>query len=213
MRIQRDIDLERKLMDSLRPEYKERDEIHITELLGCLRLSWLRRKYDLETPDDKVLLYARGGLLHARFWVPGKEELFKRDNLYGRPDGYFEEEGEQIIPLELKSTIKQIKNDSDIEFYLPQLLCYMYLVDSTVGYFGVFQIIDYENKRKPSLKGWRIECTKEELKEHWRKMKERRDILISHLVEDKPPSKDTCYWEWMCGDCEGKNLCEAMEEK
>jgi len=209
MEIERDELMERKLIDALTRDYGEREGIHISELIFCVRKAWIRRKYNIKVPDEKVLQYARGRFLHRLFWVPGKEEVFKREGIFGTPDGYFEEDG-GLVPLEMKTTVWNVKGIEDKEFWLDQLKSYCYLADSTTGYIGVFQIVGYGKDRSPKLYAWRVRFTKEELREHWVKLKARRDVLIEALESNTPPPKLYGGHEWECENCECREVCDAL---
>jgi len=179
---------------------------------NCLRKAWIRRKYNVPVPDNKVLKYARGRFLHKLFWVPGKEELFKRESIYGTPDGVEEIDG-RLYPLEIKTTVWQVKNLEKQDFWLKQLASYCYLAETTVGFLGVFQIVGYGQDRDPKIHAWRVEFTKEELKEHWRELRSRRDLLVDCLERNVPPPKSTVRYDFECNDCECKELCKVLRDE
>jgi len=210
MKLERDEAMEAMMIKSLRREREQGEELHFSALNFCLRKEFIRRKYQIEPEPELILMWATGGLFHDAFKLPRKEELYRRDGIYCRPDAVYEADGVEY-PVEIKTTRGKLREQVDQPHYLRQLMAYCHVLGVNAGYLAVVYIMGDYKERAPKLIVNRVEFDLGEIKGNWKWLVGRKDLLKYCLESDVPPPKDTKAEEWECNYCVGRQVCDALE--
>ena len=113
----------------------------ITILILAMVLLWeaRRRQQSAGIPGGRVIY------TDTRTWGPTEKPLFDPETgLVGKPD-YLVEKGDQIIPVEVKSS-SAVKGPYDSHIY--QLAAYCLLVERTMGKRPPYGILHYSGRSK-----------------------------------------------------------------
>ncbi|RLI81738.1 MAG: hypothetical protein DRP01_10615 [Archaeoglobales archaeon] len=211
MKIERDEAMEALMIKSLRRERREGDEIHFSSLNFCLRKEFIRRKYQIEPEPEIALMWTAGALFHDAFKLPRKEELYRRDGIYCRPDAIYEVDGKEY-PVEIKTTRAKMRERADQRHYIRQLMAYCRVLEVNIGYLAVVYMMGDYRERVPKLVVNRMEFEPGEIEENWKWLVERKDLLKWCLENGVPPPRDTRAEEWECNHCDCKRICEVLED-
>lgn len=182
---------------------------HVTDLTGCLRKAWARRrgvKGQPMTEDEQTMLltgHAHHMLIQAaKAEGPGEWEVEKelRDDtipVQGTVDVVMRQ-GSEVVPLEIKTTRASAKKGPDNwQHYIEQIASYCLLVGANQAYLGILHLLgDYSGAKLPKWRMWKILFTLPEL-EAWRNELQRRARI---LAQPGLPALDE-HQTWECGYC------------
>jgi CRISPR-associated exonuclease Cas4 len=151
-----------------------------------------RRRQSAGIPGGRVIY------TDTRAWGPVEKPLFDPDTgLTGKPD-YLLEKGNQIIPVEVKSS-SSVEGPYDSHIY--QLAAYCLLVERVIGKRPPYGILHYTGRSKTG-RTYAIDYTPAletallELLEEIRTQEKRRDVDRSH----ESPAR--------CSGCGYRSICE-----
>jgi CRISPR/Cas system-associated exonuclease Cas4 (RecB family) len=212
----------RDLKTALCIEYnKERDGIHVSDILLCQRETVFRRLYPQEIKDVEIGFFTVGRAIHEAIqqlakYFP-KYEVEKEINyeidgitLKAHIDLY---DKENNIPIEAK-TVRSNKvspTDEPKDFNVDQLKMYMSLVDADTGYLIYQLMLDYNDF---PFRVYEIKMTKEERKEMLENMV--TDALNLQMnIDMKTPEKSKYVFydeskKWKCKYCHFTEQCQDM---
>lgn len=222
----------RQALNNLQAGYQDdsrRDCIHLTDLIYCLTRSWFDKRYPLPPTDEEVLLFALGWGLQ-KVLVPEDQEAEEIicDGIHLSPD--FMSIGGVLA--ELKTTRQSSRRKNESKQYEPSPFSESW-VEQMKGYCYAQKLVDYGPGSRmlelgssydllvlhmmgnyappfPSLVGWRVTFTPEELKEFWTYMLERKVILDAAIETEMPPDPFTANKEWECGNCRYASRCQLL---
>ncbi len=211
--IREDKQIEQRILENLKSEYSlVRDEIHVTDLVLCLRQS-LFRKFKRIPPGIKQLGYFLDG---ARRHETLQKLYSAKDpaHIIAEKKGVFEGVSFSIdiyhnIPIEFKTT-RASRAISD--HWIRQLAYYMLAVDSNVGILQVQRIMPRDNE--DLFPSYLLEFTSEEQRLSWlNEFHERRNMMY-YAYDRSDVSMAPIYRgdnSWVCKECPYKFDCDAIE--
>jgi hypothetical protein len=201
MQIKRDNSIEAWLFDEIRNEWgKEREGIHLSDLLTPRQAYWKRKK-PMSANNDEIM-----------YWASGKAH----ERAFLRASGYEHAESKQwegiwysmdffrSFPTEIKTRRKNLafegKEADEYEHYLNQLRGYCAIENKKQGWLWVWCLVQKQDDytTKPELACYTVEFTDEELEREREKLIWLRDNLIQSLSNDDYKSIHLCP-KWMCG--------------
>ena len=188
------------------------EEVHVSELIFCLRKAWLQRHGHKITPDyDSILVFSVGLAMQA--WLTGQlgdDVPVDLLGIVGTPD-YIDPDG---VINELKATYASAGRDiTGTPHYFDQLASYAIMKGQTKGRLVVFYVNGYYNfqrkvkigtNERAVLKVFDVEWEQEELDEWWEEMQERKDVLLNATSIEEIPLD--LHYSWECGYCPFKDV-------
>jgi hypothetical protein len=196
---------------------------HRSELLGCLMIPFLARTVDPSDVQplskDRVLYFARGRAV---------ERFFGADNVPLVKDGIVVSV-DRISPfhglVEMKSTIMSSDNfeyklRTTMKHWIEECKVVAAAYDDTAANLAIMFLAGnkkrwgMEGRVGVDLKAWRMEFDKDELREAWYALFERRNYLDAALNTGIAPSLDVVkqtVTSWGCKDCTYNNLCPYFQ--
>jgi len=204
MKMKRDKEMERMILDKILKKRTDR-EIHVTDLVYCLRKAYFRLKdVKADIPDSKRLLFTAGRAHHEILEVlKDKEVPVKVYDIKGTIDMVKHREVcGAYVPIEIKTT----RGKTIQPHWIIQLGFYCTMLNTYTGYLVVFYLIN------PRLEAYKCEFTDEELDNFLNIMLKRKEILQKALEENKPPSKSYIGFEGECRHCEFRKICKEVDK-
>lgn len=203
-------ELEERLIANLTEEYSRlRDQVHMSDLVLCLRQSLGRKLYPLPPTVKQLGYFFDGARRHEAL-----QELYGKDNVAERK-GEFEGVQYSIdiydeCPIEFKTTRA---NKILSEHWFRQLGYYMLAVGAAKGILQVQRIND---KDGTPLAAYEVSLTPEQRDAALDEFRERKGkFLIAKAEEDL--SLVPAYrgdGDWLCRDCAYKEkFCDPIEAK
>jgi CRISPR/Cas system-associated exonuclease Cas4 (RecB family) len=197
------------LLQNLKEHFKllhQREGIHLTDCLLCLRKAYWDKVDALPPTEDELLYFILGlGLqevLHLASTV-GETEM-KLDGILLNPDF----ETVKGTPVELKTTRigrKRLDSHDFPQHWIKQLMGYCYGLKVTEGELLIFTLIH------PELLNYHIEFTSRELGENWGMVLGNVEILKIALSTHTLPTRTS--EDWLCKDCRYRLRCMIEEKK
>jgi CRISPR/Cas system-associated exonuclease Cas4 (RecB family) len=201
MKIQRDQKNEHMFKKRIfeNPKIDRGTEIHVTDLVYCLRKAYYRITKTPITNTTTVEYAIIGKTLHNiienAFTYTEKE--IKNYGITATID--ILESHETAIPIEIKTTRMKINNPQDIpQTYLTQLSYYLAMLDVRCGYLAILNVIDAD------LKLFLVEIEPELAK---REMLGKKQLLEYALQQKNPYLLPKL--EWQCKSCEYREVCNS----
>ena len=191
-------------------EGPRRRGIHVSDLLLCLRQAWAKQHGLITTKPTphQTLLFATGRAIQDYITAsPASvaERMVMRDGIHGTPDYHDDDD----TPWEIKATYSSAVHDiRQTSHYFDQLAAYLAMEGKTEGYLAVYYLNgNYNFQRKQGnklgepgersiLRVWHVQYTAEELKEHWDRLLQRKQILAQATQLTDIPL--TMHYEWLC---------------
>ena len=178
---------------------KRRSEIHVSDLVYCLKKAYFRKKGIKENHDPKELAVKSIGKGHHHIYETLKgafrELEVRRYGVVGHID-LFED-----CPIEIKTTRRKLKEIGKIpEHYLRQVAYYCILTQKTRAFLVYVYVVKpeikiYELDYSPCLEGYSKEF-------HFR-----LNLLRRALKEDRPGILAESNFKWECRYCSFKEVC------
>jgi CRISPR-associated exonuclease Cas4 len=146
----------------------------VLAMLGLLLLWQAHKKRDAAgLPGGQVIYADTGG------WQPVKEPLYYRElGLTGKPD-YLVKQGEQFIPVEVKSSRV---DEGPYDNHIYQLAAYCILVEHQFGKRPVYGILHYPNRTYRIDFSPALESDTLLLLEEMRQNERRKELDRSHAI-------------------------------
>ena len=199
MEIKANTQLYDTILNSLRDKFKDRQGIHLSDLIFCLRKAYFRKM--LESPpatEEQLMLFATGFAFQS--WMfPGQEKEYELDGIKCSPDAH---------GIEFKTTRASIAkfNVWDMEHWLRQIK----------GYCKVLELIEFDlvvlflmGSYKPPFPTlgtpFHLIFTQQEINDNWAYMLNRKSILEYALTMSIPPVQHT-EMDWEGKFCAHKEL-------
>jgi CRISPR-associated protein Cas4 len=199
VKILRDLENENKFKTLIfQHQNADRDkQIHVSDLVYCLRKAYFRLKGVTPTDETAVEYQVIGKTLHKIIQDAFKYVEVEVEN-YGVKGTIDILEGQQTkIPIEIKTTRKKIENEKDIPpTYLTQLAYYLTLLNTHVGYLVILNVINAD------LKIFTVEINLEETK---KQLLGKKQLLEYALQHENPMILPKL--EWQCLTCEFRSAC------
>ncbi len=196
-------------------------EVHVSDLLLCMRQSYLDKLHRPELPDSKVLMFVAGKGHHDRL------EAGLHDNTM--PDLKADESGDTVItraadgevsmkwkgiigtvdamwnglPVEIKTNYIYYAAAQPSTSYIKQLKSYCVLLGVNAGYIVVFYVNHHNEakRREPLMKSYHVTFTARELDNH-RKVLLANNATFNAAVGLKiPPPMVARGDKWLCDYC------------
>jgi CRISPR/Cas system-associated exonuclease Cas4 (RecB family) len=185
------------------------NEVHVSDLIYCLRKSWYRRQVirGAGLDEDTALLFMMGQGFHLVLQALGDSEIpIEFDGIHGTVD-LIECEGELAVPCEIKSTkYSSRKPISELNHYFEQLAAYVAGWGVMIGerltrgrLYSVHMNGDYRENRGYTLVARDVDFDPFEL-EQWRGELQVRKAGL--LGKRPPPIEGVNHSTWECGHCE-----------
>jgi len=187
---------------------REREGIHVYDLLFCQRRVYLQKKGLLPPTDEDLIYWAIGKGYHSLLEGEISEIELERDGIRGTIDTIVLE-GSAIVPVEFKSTrISSRKRISEMEHWVDQVKAYCYLVGVLRARLRVLYLMgNYRGKLQPEFKSFILKFTKEEIESFWQELLPRKRGLERALERSElPPAKPRYAWE--CERCAERDPCK-----
>jgi len=200
--LKRDEGVEGKVLEAIRGRFKERGEVHLAELIYCLRKAYLRRSHPAPTPDPTALLWTSGQFYHDNLGFDTTDLEVRLDGIVGHVDAVLDGK-----PVEIKSTRQREGRDvKENEAWFRQLMGYCRMMGVREGILLVIYTMGDWKELKPSLKAYRVSFEEGELSENWQRVLEAKGQLESALKSQSPPPPRPSF-SYECRSCEVKNIC------
>lgn len=206
-------ELLRKIADR---EFSERTGVHCSDLIYCLNKQALRRKLNLPSTDNEILLFSLGWATQR--WLTGELEDEPEKELDGITVTMDSWVG---MPWELKCTfqsnqkpvventawVRQIMAQCKVSDKLSAKLSRLEIMGNWKSIFGKKEEKALPENQKPTLSAWSCTFSHSEIEKNWEWMISRKKIFEG-LLEGSPlvvpmlalPPKQ----EWECGYCKFK---------
>lgn len=182
---------------------------HVTDLVGCLRKAWLKRRGmktpALDTEDHATLLAGHGHhaiLENARFPEMQTEVHLQDDTIpvQGSADLIFVDDLYDPVPAtgEIKTTRASAKKSiADIPHYIEQVASYCVIRRVNRAVVFILHLFgDYTGAKRSQFKAWRLYFSDDELQDWYLELKRRSAILLG---DELPGLTEHAAWE--CGYC------------
>lgn len=210
MIIKRDEAFEKFWLAELRaiPQRKREssEDIHVSDLIFCLRKAYFDLKgLESEDEDKSVLFKVVGKAHHSALQVLRghlSEMRVKKYGVSGTIDLF------KDVPIEIKSTRKNVESVSDISpLYLRQLAYYGVMMGSLAGKLAILNII------QANFRVFDVAYSEDEFDRNSEEFFGRRDLLLKAVRENNvsiippPPPEE----KWQCKDCRKGKFCQAEQ--
>jgi hypothetical protein len=180
----------------------EREGIHLTDCLLCLRKAYWDKVDSLPPTEEELLYFLLGLGLQETFHTDSVGEM-ELDGVLLNPDF----ESAKGTPVELKTTRIGRKRLDSYDFpkhWIRQLMGYCYALGVTEGDLLIFTLI------QPELLNYHIEFTATEIGENWGRVLGKAEALRLAIATDILPVRTSEDWE--CKSCRYRLRC-LTEEK
>jgi len=181
-----------------------RNEIHVSDLVYCLRKAFFRRKRNKPLTMQQLVFYLDGHQRHAGLQGLvsdlNPEQPVEKYGVVGHPDLA------SAHPIEIKTTRARPNNGSKPEQYLRQCAYYCILTGTTLCNL----ITQYINDNTITFE--RVEFTPEELTRYQQEMGLARAQLQAAFLEDDPAMLPDLK-NWQCDKCEFAPECDKLERR
>lgn len=200
MKITERPDLQAKLVRDLQEKnVKDRSDIHLSDLDGCLRKAFYRRTARIEPTEKQLMMYFLG-------WAV-QHEAVGDDEMECKLDGIaMSFDSVAMSPfVEFKTTRQSLKNfkAEDHAQWMQRIKAYARAGGEQSALLAVVFLNGDYKPPLPLLRVYALEFTEEELAVNWQVVLEKRDILVKYLGENcPPPYEEARYEEWECETCE-----------
>lgn len=201
MLIKRDSKIEDWLFDEIRDEWgKEREGIHLSDLLTPRQAYW-RNKKPQKATNDEIMYWASGkGHEGALFSSAGYQhgEAKQWNGIWYTPDLF------ETMPIELKTRRRGLaeegKEAEEYEHYLKQLKGYCAVENKKQGWLWVWCLVQKQDNftTKPELACYRVEWTDLELDMERGRLSQTHTALIKAINDNDWTHLQVCP-QWMCG--------------
>lgn len=216
-----------ELKSALYTEYnKERDGIHVSDILLCQRETVFRRLNPMPVTDRELGFFTVGRAIHEAMQQLAnsydKYEIEKEINyeidgivLKAHIDLY---DKERNIPIEAKTVrskyVNKNSNDEPKPFNIDQLKMYMALTDADIGYIIYQLLLEYEDF---PFKIFEVKMSKEERQELLGQMIEDAYRLQMNIDMRTPENSKHVYNDiekkWKCQYCKFSEECQQMRNQ
>lgn len=221
MKVTRNYDIRKKVIDLLREERFPPSVYSVTRLICCPRKTYWRMEGIIpEYPDDTILVFARGRGHHSILEV--YEESEKKESEETTPPiwkdgirGDIDMKGERITEIYTTNMkLEREKHPNHVLGKFPlkvlQLTSYCHMKDETEGDLMVFYLMgDYTRKPtiKPELEVYTLQFTSVETESVWKMLLERRALIVDCRKRGVPPIEKgepfectNCVYDYLCAD-------------
>ena len=190
--------IRREILETLRFRYLESTKesrapgIHLTQLVYCLTRSFYNVIKPLPPNDMEIMLFSLGfGLENILLRENSRVKAGEKDGIHYSPD---------FIPLsgglaELKTT-RASEGKLFPETWLEQILGYMYAERLEYYDLVVLHLLGNYKPPFPSIVGYRITPTADELVRNWDRLTMRRDVLVKAFVAGEAPAPGKWCKDW-----------------
>lgn len=205
MIVEEDIEYKNNMMNKLKKFFSfNRREIHVSDLVYCLRKAYFRRINGSTVTDEQVLHFIRGQSLHALLekLYPQNEIIVMYDGFFGTMDA-FDPEKDAVVELK---TVQEMYSVGPYEHHLKQLQYYLTMTDKRIGYL-IYLILGQKE-----LKVFRVTLTDEDVEDLRKELKKRKALLERALAE-KNFEILPVVTDWQCRYCEFYDICVGKKEK
>jgi len=187
---------------------REREKIHVSDLLFCQRRVYLQRKGLLPPTDEELVYWVIGKGYHSLLEEEISEIELEIDGIRGTIDTIVLERG-TLVPVEFKSTrVSSRKRISEMEHWVEQVKAYCYLAGVLEARLRVLYLMgNYRGKLQPEFKSFILRFTKEEIESFWQELLSRRRELERALEGSEIPSPKPRY-AWECERCSERSSCK-----
>jgi len=191
---------------------KEREGIHVHDLLFCMRKTYLQKKGLLPPTDEDLVYWVIGQGYHKLLEGEISEFELPRDGIIGTIDTILLE-GRTVVPVEFKSTrASSRKSIEEMPHWIEQIKAYCYIVGTLEVRLRVLYLMGNYRGLKPQFKSYRIKFTKEEIDSFWQELLSRKRELENALERSElPPPKPRYVWE--CERCSRSSCMRGSEGK
>ena len=198
MKVIPETDLCRSFIEGLQEAFEgERPNIHVTDLIYCLREAYFRRVSPKPLTEDQLSFFLDGSRRHeALQYLSGVEceKPVRGLGIVGTVDIFGN------VPIEFKTT----RGSGIPKHYLKQLGYYCVLSGSQSGILVIQRL---NNRDNPPFEFYRIEYTRDELLEMAGEIVHRRTILEKALKEGSPEGLPKSEESWKCSRCLWRDEC------
>jgi len=199
---------EQTILERLK-QWQPRENIHLTDLVFCLRRSFFRRRVNIPPTDHEVLLWLSGRAHHGLLEPQVREVKLERDGIIGTADG-IELVDRTVIIQEVKTTRSSSKHSVlEQKHWLVQGMGYCSLAGADILVLIVLHLLGNWRPPFPELRAWRITFTKNELEDNWCYLLARRDILVDSLERGIAPDFRHHY-NFECKSCALADACSNL---
>lgn len=205
MKIEEDEAYTTNILERLKKIYSfSRKEIHVSDIVYCLRKAYYRRINGSTVTDDQVLHFVRGQSLHAllEMLYPQHEVIVMFEGFFGTMDAY---DSEKDAVVELK-TVQNMYGEEPYEHHLQQLKYYMTMTKKNLG-FLVYLILGQKK-----MVTYRIELTDKDLEEIQKEIISRKNLL-NLALETRNPEILPYVDDWQCKYCEFFDICKGAKKE
>ena len=202
MEVTQNVQAQGEIISSLQWLGRSRSGVHVSDLVLCLRKSYLRAVHEILPTEEEVLFWLVGRGYHAALegYEQPSEVSLVRDGLMGTPDQVILENG-RVIPVEIKSTRQSVNKDIlENIWWLRTIKAYCFLCSTTFGRLVVLNIIGDWKDIAPQLRVFDFGFTPEEIQENWEWLQARKALYLESFEKRTlPPLEKTPAW--MCKSC------------
>ena len=185
-----------KIIQSLRSKFGEREGIHLSDLIYCLRKAYFRKTNQAPDASDEQLMMYVMGMAIQNWMFPEPEKVIELDGIACSPD--------VASGIEVKSTRKSMGkfNVMEMEHWLKQIKGYCKVMGKTEFDLVTFFVCGDYKPPFPKLGIPKtLTFTPLEIEENWNTMKERKIELDKALKNNVAPPFGT-EMSWECEKCE-----------
>ncbi len=209
MKLERDDALKTRLIQALTEKYSgSREEIHVSDLVYCLREAYFRKTEPKPPSEMELMFYVDGARRHHVIEVLSGQESEVEivwEGVKGTVDML------EHAPVEIKTTRA---NKSLPLHYFRQLGYYCAMLNTSTGYL----LIQRLNNRENPWECWKVTFSHDDLEQFKNEIIEKRDLLKKAL-EGNPeilPKTDLTNENgqpWKCRHCKYKESCAQLDEQ
>jgi len=182
----------------------QRQGIHLTDCLLCLRKAYWDKVDSLPPTEDELLYFLLGLGLQETLHIASTASEIEVEGVLLNPDF----KNSKGIPVELKTTRigrKRLDSHDFPQHWIKQLMGYCYGLHVTEGELLIFTLIH------PELLNYHMEFTAREIGENWGRILGKAETLKGALVTGIIPVRTS--EDWLCKGCRYRLRCMTKEEK
>jgi len=203
MKVEPDEEMKNLALQRLTESNQERDGIHVTDLVYCLREAYWRKKEPVPPTTRTLSFFLDGARRHVvlqELLGEASEVEVEKYGVTGRIDVVH-----NGIPVELKTTRS---NKHVPEHYLKQLGYYAVMLGTQSGYLIIQRLFGEE-----PFEFYRVEWSEDEIKGVGLELLWRSSLLREALKREDPsilPEVEEDV-KWKCSTCQYREKCEGMK--
>jgi len=202
MKIVENLIARRKVIEAIKPRFRQRSGWHVSELICCPRKTYFRRIGEFEFMSDETALFFTAGRAYHDIleYLPFREVKVEKDGIKGTIDLIADR------VTEIFTTRSSSKRPPDeFEIKIEQLKSYLCMTGRLDGDLMVFYIMgDYKDK-SVDIKVWTLSFEPFELEVHWDMILDRKRMIEECIKNRQMPKEVGKNWE--CKRCGFKHIC------